>query len=162
MGQVGPVAAQAVRRLLAGHGNDYSAVADGFCAAFDVQEAWAPLGGRTLPRAAAPSLSVVVPAWRAAGTIGPCLERLAASTVNRDDPGSLEVIVVDDGSDDGTWERLRALRCDLEYLAVRQEHRGRAAAMNLGAALAAGDVVVSCDADMLLVPRALAELRARL
>jgi GT2 family glycosyltransferase len=104
------------------------------------------------------SLSVIIPAWNAAATIGACLRRLAAAAIDRP---SIEVIVVDDGSDDGTWDVLAGLDCPLDYLAVRQEHRGRAHAMNLGTALAGGDVVVSCDADMLLLPDALTELRAR-
>jgi glycosyltransferase involved in cell wall biosynthesis len=154
--------ADAVRQLLARRDNDYSALAAGFQEAFEMP-VWAPLGGRALPCGPAlQSVSVVIPAWRAASTIGPCLDHLAASTINRDEAGALEVIVVDDGSDDGTWERLQVPRCDLELLAVRQEHRGRAPAMNVGAALAAGDIVVSCDADMLLLPSALEELRVRL
>jgi GT2 family glycosyltransferase len=151
------VLSDATWRLLAGRDNDYSGQGARFHEVHGVQE-WSPLGGREPPPGLPPvSLSVVIPAWNAASTIGDCLRRLAAAA-GRTSP---EVIVVDDGSDDGTWEVLADLDCDLEYLAVRQEHRGRAHAMNVGTALAGGDVVVSCDADMLLLPDVLTELRAR-
>ncbi len=145
-------------RLLAGLDNDYTREGARFRATYGVEE-WVPLGRRQPSPGLPPvSLSVVIPAWNAAATIGACLRRLAAATIDR---ASTEIIVVDDGSDDGTWELLGGLDCDLDYLAVRQEHRGRAQAMNVGTALASGDVVVSCDADMLLLPDALMELRAR-
>jgi glycosyltransferase involved in cell wall biosynthesis len=149
----------ATRRLLASRDNDYRGAGESFRAAFDADE-WVPLGGRRPPPGLpAVSLSVVIPAWNAATTIGACLRHLArAAAIDRT---SIEVIVVDDGSDDGTWDLLADLDPGLDFLAVRQEHRGRAHAMNLGTALAGGDVVVSCDADMLLLPDALAEMRAR-
>ena len=51
-----------------------------------------------------PLYSVIVPAYQAAATIGPCLDALNAQTVARD---LYEVIVVDDGSTDGTSELAR-------------------------------------------------------
>jgi glycosyltransferase involved in cell wall biosynthesis len=88
-----------------------------------------------------PSISVVVPAYRAEDTIDRCLEALARQTVPRE---SYEVIVVDDGSTDGTHARVRA------HAGVRlltQAHAGPAAARNLGAAHARGEMVLFTDAD---------------
>ncbi len=61
-----------------------------------------------------------------------------------------EVIVVDDGSTDGSVARLRALR---DVRVTRSEGIGVANARNLGASAATGDVIVFCDAHMTLPPR---------
>ncbi len=70
-----------------------------------------------------------------------------------------EVIVVDDGSDDGTAESAR--RHPLRPAVVRMPRRGAGAARNVGAYLASGDTVVFADADMLLPPHGLADIAAR-
>ncbi len=100
-------------------------------------------------------VSVVVPARDAAGTLGACLDGLAAEGV----PGpTAELIVVDDGSTDET--RSLAARPGVRVLAG--DGRGPAAARNLGVRVAAGDVLVFLDADT--VPQAgwLAEMLAPL
>ncbi|NLE65760.1 MAG: glycosyltransferase [Elusimicrobia bacterium] len=88
-----------------------------------------------------PSLvSVVVPAYNAAGTIGENLKALLCQTY----PGSVEIIVVDDGSTDGTSEavsRFPSVRC------LRQENAGPASARNRGAEAARGEIVLFTDSD---------------
>ncbi|MHB0875268.1 MAG: glycosyltransferase family 2 protein [Anaerolineae bacterium] len=86
--------------------------------------------------------SVVVPAYNAAGTVGRCLRALARQTLP---VGSYEVIVVDDGSTDGTVAAIEA-NGDGAVL-LRQAHAGPAAARNLGAARARADIVLFTDAD---------------
>ena len=61
-----------------------------------------------------------------------------------------EVIVVDDGSTDGSLRRVRKLR---EVRVLRSEGIGVANARNLGASHASGDVIVFCDAHMRLPRR---------
>jgi cellulose synthase/poly-beta-1,6-N-acetylglucosamine synthase-like glycosyltransferase len=88
-----------------------------------------------------PALSVIVPAYNAAHTIGRCLEALAQQTLPRD---CYEVIVVDDGSADETGVQVR------EQPGVRllvQAHAGPAAARNLGVQHAQGELVLFTDAD---------------
>lgn len=64
----------------------------------------------------------------------------------------LQFIVVDDDSDDGTYEYLQQIRPDLEQTgievcALRQAHAGQAAAMNMALPYVAGDYLTWCDAD---------------
>jgi cellulose synthase/poly-beta-1,6-N-acetylglucosamine synthase-like glycosyltransferase len=98
-----------------------------------------------------PDVTVVLPVYRAARVIKRCLEAVARQETNR----SVEVIVVDDGSDDGTskaveqWIGVHSAeiqaRCDVRL--VRQPHRGPSAARNLGAHQARGSILLFTDAD---------------
>jgi glycosyltransferase involved in cell wall biosynthesis len=87
----------------------------------------------------APDVSVVVPAHNAAATLAACLRSL----VNQRASVSYEIVVVDDGSDDGTSET--ALPFDVRVL--RSSRRGPAAARNLGASRARGRILLFTDAD---------------
>jgi len=86
------------------------------------------------------ALSVIIPAFNAEKTIGALLESVVSSA---DD--SIEVIVVDDCSTDGTAEivgRFPSVR-----LVLNESRRGPAAARNLGARHATHDLLVFTDAD---------------
>ncbi|KJU83079.1 glycosyl transferase family 2 [Candidatus Magnetobacterium bavaricum] len=85
-------------------------------------------------------VSVIVPAYNAAATIGKCMEGLFRQTFNRDD---YEVIVVDDGSEDATVKCLGGFPVKL----YRQPNRGPAAARNHGAGGASGDILLFTDSD---------------
>jgi len=91
-------------------------------------------------------LSVVIPTYNRREMLRECLETLEAQTYPRD---LFEVIVVNDGSQDGTDSFLEAYQKKAGYLLryYNQENRGVSAARNLGIANAAGDVVVFIDDD---------------
>jgi glycosyltransferase involved in cell wall biosynthesis len=93
------------------------------------------------PAAPDPELSVVIPARQSAGTIG----RAVASVLAQDLAG-LEVIVVDDGSTDGTRGAVEAV-ADPRVRYRHQEHRGVSAARNHGASLARGRFLAFLDSD---------------
>jgi len=99
-------------------------------------------------------LSVIVPAYNSAATIDRCLAALMAE----DDP-DYEIIIVDDGSDDGT--AALAERDGVRVLRLT-ENSGAAAARNDGAVHAAGDVLVFVDSDVVVAPGTLRRVRARL
>ncbi|MGH2874414.1 MAG: glycosyltransferase family 2 protein, partial [Solirubrobacteraceae bacterium] len=94
-----------------------------------------------------PTTSVVIPAFNAAATVGSAV----ASALSQTRP-ALEVIVVDDGSDDGTARVVRELAAPQVRL-VAQPHRGVSAARNAGIAAARGRLLAFLDSDDLWLPR---------
>ncbi len=94
--------------------------------------------------------SVVIPAGNVKNSIIACLTSIEQSSFNEKYPNRLEVIVVDDGSNDGTWETIKNLRSSLNLTGIKQNHHGQAQALNTGISVAQGDIIVSCDADMIL------------
>ena len=119
----------------------------------------ARLGGRP-PRKAAftdgawPPISIVVAARNEAARLPDRVTNL----LEADYPGRREIIVVSDGSTDGTAEALRPLRGYLTLIEVPRG--GKARALNAGVAAAKGDVIVFADARQRFAPNALRELVA--
>jgi dolichyl-phosphate beta-glucosyltransferase len=92
--------------------------------------------------------SVVIPAYNEAARIGPYLEQVRAYC-NRTFPDDYEVIVVDDGSTDGTAELLASIGGDWPRLRVLRHpgNRGKGAAVRTGMLAAEGDWLLMADAD---------------
>jgi len=99
-------------------------------------------------RVAAPKVSVLLPAYNAAGTIEAAL-RSALDRGLGELPGDLEVIVVDDASNDATAEIVTAMAAAEPRLRLLQAPRngGAAAARNLAIEAARGDWLALLDAD---------------
>ncbi|MAC78793.1 MAG: glucosyl transferase [Rhodobacteraceae bacterium] len=97
-----------------------------------------------------PFASIVVPAYNAVATLAETLDSLTSQTFE-----DLEVIVVDDGSIDGTGDLARA-HPDPRIRVVTQTNRGAAGARNTGIAHARGKIIGFCDADDLWSPVKLA------
>jgi glycosyltransferase involved in cell wall biosynthesis len=88
-------------------------------------------------------ISFLVPAYDEATTIGEVLDRIAALGLDS------QVVVVDDGSTDGTAEVVEErVRDRPEILLVRQENRGKGAAVRAAITHVDGDIAVIQDADM--------------
>lgn len=98
-----------------------------------------------------PLVSVLMPVYNAAATLDETLASLAAQSLD-----DFEVVAVDDGSDDGSQEILRAwARRDGRVTATAAPHEGLVAALNRGLALCRGDLVARMDADDRAHPRRL-------
>src|SRR6185436_629578 len=102
-----------------------------------------------------PVLSVVVPAHNNERTLPRVLAALAASTLPRE---SWELIVVDDGSRDGT-DVVAATHADV-VVRLNGDGRGPAYARNRGVEFARGEIVVFVDADVCVHPDALEQFLA--
>jgi cellulose synthase/poly-beta-1,6-N-acetylglucosamine synthase-like glycosyltransferase/peptidoglycan/xylan/chitin deacetylase (PgdA/CDA1 family) len=90
-----------------------------------------------------PPAAVIVPAYNEA--VG--IERTVRSLAGSDYP-DFEIVVVDDGSTDGTADVVAGLGLPLVHL-VRQDNGGKAAALNTGIDLTEAEVVVMVDGDTL-------------
>lgn len=105
----------------------------------------------------APLVSVAMPAYRAARTIGAALRSLAAQTL-----GDWEAIVIDDGSDDGTAAAATSVGDARVRVVSDGANRGLAARLNQAISLAQGRYLARMDADDLSFPARLATQVARL
>lgn len=111
------------------------------------------------------SLTIVLPAYNEARRIGPALDELFAFLAARPEgiPGAIDVLLVDDGSKDGTVDVIRA-RPEFErsngpaLRLLRVAHGGKGAAVKAGMLAATGDVVAFADADMATPPEELRKL----
>ena len=108
---------------------------------------------------AAPDISVVIPLYNEAES----LPELAAwiDRVARGNGLAYEIVMVDDGSDDGSWETIEGLK--RRYPAIRAvgfaRNYGKSAALYCGFAEARGEVVITMDADLQDSPDEIPELR---
>jgi GT2 family glycosyltransferase len=110
-------------------------------------------GEGTPARETTVSVSVIIPARNAGATLGACLDGLAAEGI----PGpQAELVVVDDGSTDATGAIARRPGVRV----CTGAGRGPAAARNVGAQLARGEILVFLDADTVPLPGWLREMVA--
>lgn len=101
-----------------------------------------------------PLVSVIIPTWNHLPELLECLKSLARQTYT-----TFEVIVVDDGSTDGTAERMQGYMAPFPLRVHLMPHnRGAAAARNEGAKLAKGEGLLFLDADAVLVPHAIQQM----
>jgi glycosyltransferase involved in cell wall biosynthesis len=100
-------------------------------------------------------VSVLIPVYNGQSYLGEAIESVLAQSYR-----PIEIIVVDDGSDDASGEVARAYGEAVRY--DRQPRRGNGAARNRAVALASGDLLTVLAADDRLVPGALERLAGRL
>ena len=104
-----------------------------------------------------PRLTVVVPAKNEEEVI----ESVVRTVFNSDYPASkMEVIIVDDGSTDRTWEGLQRVANDSEYsdrlvLVRHDQNRGKRIALATAISRAHGEIVVCIDSDSFVDPEAI-------
>jgi len=100
-------------------------------------------------------ISVIIPTFNRLAMLLELLSSLEAQNWR-----SIQVIVVDDGSDDGTLDALmaRSFRSGIEVVFLRQENCGPAAARNKGLSAAKGEFIYFVDSDDLVLPDGLSAL----
>jgi biofilm PGA synthesis N-glycosyltransferase PgaC len=108
-----------------------------------------------------PSVSVLIPAWNEEVGIVKTIKSVLHTQYPR-----LQIVVINDGSTDGTHEKVTGFMADhkpeerygarLEYLNV--SNGGKARAMNRGFLEADGEIIITIDADSIMDPSAIANL----
>jgi GT2 family glycosyltransferase len=112
------------------------------------------LARRRQPATVTPRISVVMPVFNAESTLAECLTRLCSSTFP-----DFEIVLVDDGSTDQS----RAIAANFPVRVVPSEGRvGPAAARNLGARAATGQILFFIDSDVMVRPETIARVAAQL
>ena len=92
-------------------------------------------------------LSIIVPAFNEADFLPEVIRRVGET------PYDKEIIIVDDGSTDGTRGYLKGLVSEGIKVMVHEKNMGKGAAMRTGIAVASGDVVIVQDADLEYDPK---------
>ncbi len=106
----------------------------------------------------APALTVIIPAYNEGAMVAQTIQSVVAAHYPKE---RLEIIIVDDGSRDDTWEHIQAATAHQpgQITALRFPHnRGKRAALEAGFRQARGEVVVTIDSDSVIEPNTLLEI----
>ena len=101
-----------------------------------------------------PDFSVIIPTYNRCAVLTTCLAALEAQSLAKD---RFEVIVIDDGSSDGTEHLCRGLRMPFPLVYLRQTNAGAGAARQRGTEAARGEYLLLFNDDTLATPGLLAE-----
>lgn len=93
-------------------------------------------------------LSVIIPVYNEKSTISEVIEKVSQVDL----PIEKEIIVVDDGSTDGTVEIIRSKRVKVASTYLTPVNIGKGAAVRIGLTLVKGDIILIQDADLELNP----------
>lgn len=99
-----------------------------------------------------PTVTIVVPCWNEAKTVGGTVESLLALEYPKD---KLAIFLVDDGSTDNTWEVMQQFTHHEQIKAFKKENGGKHTAVNLGIQNATSEFVGCLDADSFAEPGSL-------
>ena len=110
------------------------------------------------PAPGAVRLSVVVPAYKEEARIASSIATIRADLADLQAAGDLEIVVVDDGSPDGTAAAAQSAGAD--QVVVQPRNRGKGAAVRAGVLASTGRTVAFTDADLAYAPHQLLEFLA--
>ncbi|MGH9840440.1 MAG: glycosyltransferase [Blastocatellia bacterium] len=109
------------------------------------------------PPTTKPLISVIIPTWNRGEVLETALRSVIGQRYDH-----WEAIVVDDGSDDGTEEKIGPFLADPRFRYLRREHKGVSAARNCGLQQARGEVIAYLDSDNSWLPNYLQTVAAAL
>jgi len=110
---------------------------------------------RKQPSYYCPSVAVILPAYNEAKVINQTIVSLLAS----DHPERFEIIVIDDGSTDGTLEKVRSTFSEEPRVQIyTKENGGKASALNEGISHTSAEVIVALDADTVFTRDTISQL----
>ncbi len=96
------------------------------------------------------STTVIIPVRNSKSSIIACLTSIEQSSFNIKYQSKLQVIVVDDGSTDETWDLLKNSKLRLNLTIIRKKQTGQTKSVNTGISIAKNDIIICCDSDMVL------------
>lgn len=145
------ILSKTIKQVIAERSNDYTSLQDkyvqGSGTSFFLDPNAIPY---SMPSLKPLTASVIIPAYNVKASILACLAAIEQSSFNIKYQDRLQVIVIDDGSTDGTWEIIKKTKFSLNITVIKQNNHGQAQALNTGISIAEGDIIISCDADMVL------------
>ena len=97
------------------------------------------------------NVSIVIPTYNRKPILIKCLHALENQKLNKL-IDSYEIIVIDDGSTDGTTKWIKENQINLPHVVLyEQEHGGPALGRNLGVIKSSGDIIIFIDSDLVVV-----------
>lgn len=97
-----------------------------------------------------PTVSFVIPVMDEVETVGELYSRICEVMKRVSVASGFEIVFVDDGSSDGTWQRLAAISKDAPHMRALRLRRnfGKAVALQVGIDSSGGDVIITMDGDL--------------
>ena len=102
-----------------------------------------------------PSVAVIIPCWNEERTIAGTVETVLALEYPAN---KLEIVLVNDGSTDGTAQAMDAFAAHPQVTIIHKENGGKHTALNAGIAATTADIIGCLDADSFVEPDALKEI----
>lgn len=93
--------------------------------------------------------SIVMPTFNKKERLELSIESFEYQTIP---PNSFELIIVDDGSSDGTEDMLKGMQRSFPLRYIKKKNEGRSAARNLGIEAARAKLIIFCDDDLIVAP----------